>query len=57
MPASSVAEAAWAAYHSTKLHWYVPAGIKWIDRIKGFSAETMRGRIMKMFPALKPEKP
>ena len=27
MPASSVAECAWAAYHSDKLHWYVPPEI------------------------------
>ena len=58
MPASSVAEAAWAAYHDAKkLHWYVPKGIRWIDRIKGFSPEMMRSRIMKAFPALQPPKP
>ncbi len=45
MPASSVAEAAWSAYHSTRLHWYVPEGIRWIDRIKGISAEWARKRI------------
>lgn len=58
MPASSVAEAAWAAYqHPTRLHWYVPKGIRWIDRIKGFSPEMMRKRILTAFPALQPPKP
>jgi NAD(P)-dependent dehydrogenase (short-subunit alcohol dehydrogenase family) len=53
MPASSVAEAAWAAYHDQKrLHWYVPASIGWIDRIKGISAELVRDRIVKVLPGL-----
>ncbi len=53
MPASSVADAAWRAYqHRTRLHWYVPASIRWIDRIKGLSPELMRGRIVKALPAL-----
>jgi NAD(P)-dependent dehydrogenase (short-subunit alcohol dehydrogenase family) len=52
MPASSVADAAWAAYHhQTRLHWYVPESIRWIDRIKGLSPELMRGRIAKALPA------
>ncbi|MFO1236858.1 MAG: SDR family oxidoreductase [Alphaproteobacteria bacterium] len=55
LPASSVAEAAWAAYHSEKLHWYVPASLKWIDRIKGFSPEMMRKRILKALPMLGPD--
>jgi NAD(P)-dependent dehydrogenase (short-subunit alcohol dehydrogenase family) len=53
MPAASVAAAAWAAYHNpTRLHWYVPNSIRWIDRIKGLSAELVRGRILKALPAL-----
>jgi hypothetical protein len=53
MPASSVAEAAWAAYHDQKrLHWYVPASIGWIDRTDGISAEPVRGRIVKALPGL-----
>jgi NAD(P)-dependent dehydrogenase (short-subunit alcohol dehydrogenase family) len=48
MPPSAVAEAVWAAYGSDKLHWYVPPQIAWIDRIKGFSPETIRKRIKKM---------
>jgi NAD(P)-dependent dehydrogenase (short-subunit alcohol dehydrogenase family) len=57
MPASSVAEAAFDAYGSDRLHWYVPKSIQWIDRIKGFSNEMMRKRIQKVFPAIAaPEK-
>jgi NAD(P)-dependent dehydrogenase (short-subunit alcohol dehydrogenase family) len=53
MPASSVAEAAWRAYHHpSRLHWYVPNSIRWIDRLKGLSPEFMRGRIIKALPAL-----
>jgi NAD(P)-dependent dehydrogenase (short-subunit alcohol dehydrogenase family) len=48
MPPSAVAEAVWAAYGSEKLHWYVPLEIAWIDRIKGFSPETIRKRIKKL---------
>jgi NAD(P)-dependent dehydrogenase (short-subunit alcohol dehydrogenase family) len=53
MPASSVADAAWGAYHDPKrLHWYVPEGIRWIDRLKGISPEFVRGRITKELPKL-----
>ena len=52
MPASSVAEAAWSAYHSEKLHWYVPDEIAWIDRIKGFAPNYMRARIAKRLPSM-----
>jgi NAD(P)-dependent dehydrogenase (short-subunit alcohol dehydrogenase family) len=53
MPASSVAEAAWAAYHDPKrLHWYVPQSIRWIDRLKGLSPELVRGRIAKALPRM-----
>jgi NAD(P)-dependent dehydrogenase (short-subunit alcohol dehydrogenase family) len=48
MPPSAVAEAVWAAYGSDKLHWYVPPEIAWIDRIKGFSPETIRKRVKKL---------
>jgi NAD(P)-dependent dehydrogenase (short-subunit alcohol dehydrogenase family) len=48
IPASAVAEAAWAAYHHPRrLHWYVPQSIRWIDRLKGLSPEFVRGRIRK----------
>ncbi len=56
MPAASVAQAAWQAYHHpTRLHWYVPESVRWIDRLKGLSAELVRGRIVKSLPALMPE--
>lgn len=53
MPASSVADAAWAAYHHPRrLHWYVPDSIRWIDRLKALSPEFVRGRILKELPKL-----
>jgi NAD(P)-dependent dehydrogenase (short-subunit alcohol dehydrogenase family) len=58
MPASSVAEAAWQAYHHPRrLHWYVPKGIRWVDLLKGLSPELVRGRIVKSLPALMPKTP
>ena len=45
MPASSVAECAWAAYHSDKLHWYVPPEIRWIDVLKALAPNFTRNRI------------
>ncbi|ORV85624.1 short-chain dehydrogenase [Mycobacterium interjectum] len=57
MPASSVAEAAWQAYHNPKrLHWYVPKSIRVIDLLKGLSPEFVRGRIVKSLPALMPKR-
>ncbi len=57
MPASSVAEAAWRAYHHPKrLHWYVPQSIRWIDRLKAISPEFVRGRILKSLPTLDPKR-
>jgi len=56
MPASSVAAAAWQAYHNPKrLHWYVPKSIRMIDLLKGLSPEFVRGRIAKSLPALMPK--
>jgi NAD(P)-dependent dehydrogenase (short-subunit alcohol dehydrogenase family) len=56
MPATSVAEAAWQAYHQPRrLHWYVPKGIRVIDVLKGLSPEFVRGRIVKALPALMPK--
>lgn len=52
MPASSVAECVWKAYHGNKLHYYVPDEIAWIDRIKGFAPNYMRARILKLLPSL-----
>ncbi|OBI13663.1 SDR family oxidoreductase [Mycobacterium sp. E2497] len=57
MPASSVAEAAWQAYHHPKrLHWYVPKGIRLIDLFKGLSPEFVRRSIVKSLPALMPKR-
>ncbi|QLL05208.1 SDR family oxidoreductase [Mycobacterium vicinigordonae] len=51
MPASSVAEVAWRAYHHPRrLHWYVPGSIVWIDRLKAVSPELVRGLIRKALP-------
>ncbi|HSM97228.1 MAG TPA: SDR family oxidoreductase [Rhizomicrobium sp.] len=47
MPASSVAECAWQAYHSDKLHWYVPPDIRRIDIIKALAPGFMRKQISK----------
>jgi NAD(P)-dependent dehydrogenase (short-subunit alcohol dehydrogenase family) len=53
MPASSVAEAAWQAYHNPKrLHWYVPKSVRVIDLLKGLSPEFVRGRMVKFLPKL-----
>lgn len=53
MPASSVAETAWRAYHHpTRLHWYVPKSIRLIDFFKGLSPEFVRRSIVKSLPAL-----
>jgi NAD(P)-dependent dehydrogenase (short-subunit alcohol dehydrogenase family) len=55
MPASSVAEVAWRAYqHPTRLHWYVPNSIRWIDRIKGLSPELVRRSMIKALPRMMP---
>ncbi len=57
LPASSIAEAAWSAYGSDRLHWYVPNSLRWIDRIKAWSPEAMRKRIVKSFPLAQPRQP
>lgn len=46
-PAKAIAETVWAAYGSDRLHWYVPAEIAWIDRIKGIAPSYMRKQIAK----------
>jgi len=57
MPATSVAEAAWQAYHNPKrLHWYVPKSIRLIDLLKGISPEFVRARIVKSLPGLMPKR-
>lgn len=57
MPASSVAEAAWQAYHNPKrLHWYVPKSIRLIDLFKGLSPEFVRRSIVKSLPGVMPKR-
>ena len=51
-PATAVAETVWDAYGSDKLHWYVPAEIAWIDRIKGIAPGFMRKQIAKNIAGL-----
>jgi NAD(P)-dependent dehydrogenase (short-subunit alcohol dehydrogenase family) len=48
MPARSVAECVWQAYHSNKLHWYVPPEIEDLDRAKAAGAEAVRARMREM---------
>lgn len=52
MPARAVAETVWRAYHSDRLHWYVPEDIAWIDRIKGFAPGFIRRQVAKNLPAI-----
>ncbi|HEV2560647.1 MAG TPA: SDR family oxidoreductase [Rhizomicrobium sp.] len=47
MPASSVADCVWTAYHGDKIHYYVPPEIAWIDRIKAFAPRFVRAQITK----------
>jgi len=55
MPPESVAEAVWSAYHGDRLHWYVPPGIAWLDRIKALAPRFLRNRfsasLRKVLPA------
>jgi NAD(P)-dependent dehydrogenase (short-subunit alcohol dehydrogenase family) len=42
MPAEAVAEVVWAAYHDTRLHWYVPAELEMHERVVIDNVENMR---------------
>ena len=42
IPASDVAEVVWQAYHSDKLHWYVPEELVRVVKAKGESPEKVR---------------
>ncbi len=48
-PASEVADAAWAAYHSDKLHWYVPAELIDFDLEVTSFPERVRDERARMF--------
>src|SRR5271163_1851348 len=52
MPASSVADCAWAAYHSDRLHWYVPPEIRRIDVLKALFPSFTRNQIKKQVAGL-----
>ena len=47
MPASSVADCVWAAYHSDRLHWYVPPEIRMLDIMKALAPRFTRAQIAK----------
>ena len=53
MPAESVAECAWQAYHDEtgRLHWYVPEEIGMIDKAKAAGAEAVRDQIKQAMSA------
>jgi NAD(P)-dependent dehydrogenase (short-subunit alcohol dehydrogenase family) len=51
MPAEAVAECVWQAYHSDRLHWYVPEEIAELDRAKALGAETVRDQMKAMLIA------
>lgn len=48
MPASAVADCVWTAYHSEKLHWYVPKEVRRIDLMKALAPNFTRAQIKKM---------
>lgn len=45
MPASAVAEVVWEAYHSERLHWYVPEEIAELDRMATLAPEATRDQM------------
>ncbi|HVI30997.1 SDR family oxidoreductase [Phenylobacterium sp.] len=45
MPASAVAEVVWEAYHSEKLHWYVPQEIAELDKMATLAPEATRDQM------------
>jgi NAD(P)-dependent dehydrogenase (short-subunit alcohol dehydrogenase family) len=47
LPASLVSECVWNAYHSDKLHWYVPPEIRWLDVMKALAPRFTRAQIKK----------
>jgi len=47
MPATSVAQCVWNAYHSDQLHWYVPPEIRFLDVMKALAPRFTRAQIKK----------
>lgn len=45
MPASAVAEVVWEAYHSERLHWYVPEEIAELDKMATLAPEATRDQM------------
>lgn len=42
VPVSAIADCVWAAYHSPRVHWYVPEEVEAIDRLKATDFEAAR---------------
>lgn len=51
MPARAVAECVWEAYHSDRLHWYVPPEIEELDRARAAGAEAVREQMKRRIRA------
>ncbi|HYE44536.1 MAG TPA: SDR family oxidoreductase [Caulobacter sp.] len=47
-PPREVAEAVWGAYHSDKIHWYVPAELEAYDAMQTQAPETIRDQMLTM---------
>jgi hypothetical protein len=45
IPPIEVAKVVWEAYHSDKLHWYVPSEIAELDKAAGNTPELVREQI------------
>ena len=56
LPPENVAQTVWKAYHSKKLHWYVPPSLAWYDRIKGLKPEILRNLMGRMFSKMETQK-
>lgn len=45
-PPREVADAVWAAYHTDKIHWYVPAELEAFDQLQTAQPETIRDQMI-----------
>jgi len=45
-PPREVAEAVWAAYHTDKIHWYVPAELEAFDQLQTAQPEMIRDQMI-----------
>lgn len=48
IPPMEVARVVWDAYHSDKLHWYVPDEIGDLDKAAGNTPELIREQVSRM---------